>query len=273
MSPFVSSKKTYSPFAVHDELSYSDGMEEEQRKSILDKKIGDFVRSEIHRTGSFPAPFSDSVGIDRAQFRRLLNGTARWNTWHMEVVAEKLGIPVSDLFSESSTFRKHNQPPSLHISETQAVKRYEDTNKLSKENYIPIPLCGGKAAAGPPAEIREDEIESWVLIYASNQWMPNPQECYSCCEVYGWSMSPILEPGDIVAVDHAIRSPDQLDGKMTVFRINGGVTIKWLKWDKERGIVVGIPENREEKEHLVTLKGDEIDESIVGKVAWWWAKR
>ena len=37
--------------------------------------------------------------------------------------------------------------------------------------------------------------------------------------------------------------------------------------------MVGVPENKDEIDHLVILKGDEINEGIVGLVRWWWAKR
>jgi len=52
-----------------------------------------------------------------------------------------------------------------------------------------------------------------------------------------------------------------------------GVTIKWLKYLPEREMVVGMPENKDELDHVVTLQGEEVDNGIVGKVAWWWAKR
>ena len=47
--------------------------------------------------GLAKATFAKSIGIDDAQFRRLLNGVARWNTWHLDKVAEKLEVSVVDL--------------------------------------------------------------------------------------------------------------------------------------------------------------------------------
>ena len=85
-------------------------------------------------------------------------------------------------------------------------------------------------------------------------------------------MSPILKTGDVVAIDHSIRDPQELDKKMTAFIKDGGITIKWLKV-LEDGIVVGVPENKDDIDTLVHLKGKEINTGIVGKIAWWWAKR
>ncbi|MEW5722444.1 MAG: S24 family peptidase [Thermodesulfobacteriota bacterium] len=48
-------------------------------------------------------------------------------------------------------------------------------------------------------------------------------------------MWPILNDGDIVAIDHAERDPTHLDGKTAAFRLNGGVTIKWCRFPKEKG--------------------------------------
>ena len=128
-------------------------------------------------------------------------------------------------------------------------------------------------AAGAPAEVNDNDQEGWALIYASRDWMPNDPESYTCIHVRGKSMYPILSDGDIVAIDHAERDPRKLDGKMTAFRVNGGVTIKWLKFLPEKKTVIGIPENKDEIDHAVSLYGEEINDGIIGLVRWWWAKR
>lgn len=163
--------------------------------------------------------------------------------------------------------------PNLTVEFPPSLQRYHDSHPLSKENYIPIRLLDGTAAAGPPSEVDETETVSWVLIYNSREWMPNPPESYTCVKVHGESMYPILSDGDIVAVDHTVKDPHHLDGKMTVFRIDGGITIKWLKYFREKSLVVGVPENKDDFDHVISLVHEEIDTGIVGKVAWWWAKR
>lgn len=164
-------------------------------------------------------------------------------------------------------------PPEITIDFPQSMRRFAESHPISKEHYVPIRLVGGRAAAGLPTEVDESETESWVLIYRSNAWMPNSPDCYTCVTVQGHSMAPILADGDIVAIDHSVNDPSVLDRKMAAFRINGGVTIKWLKWFPEKGIVVGVPENKDDFDAVVTLEGKEINTGIVGKVSWWWAKR
>jgi phage repressor protein C with HTH and peptisase S24 domain len=183
-----------------------------------------------------------------------------------------LRVPLCELLGEPyHTIIK--SPPTLQIQKVDRFKRFDDT--FSSESYIPIRLLEGAAAAGSPTEVLDYEPENaqWVLIYASREWMPNNPEDYTCVKVSGQSMYPILSDGDIVAVDHAVKDPAVLDGKMAVFRIDGGITIKWLKYKKDLGVVVGIPENRDELDHVVMLSGPQINTGIVGKVAWWWSKR
>lgn len=164
-------------------------------------------------------------------------------------------------------------PPELHIQETPTFKAFSENHHFSKENYIPIRLLKDDIAAGAPSEIREWDVEGWALIYASKEWMPHDPENYTCCHVQGYSMWPILAPGDIVAIDHAEKDPEVLNNKMVAFKVNGGATVKWLRYFPEKGVVLGDPENRDEKDSTIVLKVDEARENIVGKVAWWWAKR
>ncbi len=178
--------------------------------------------------------------------------------------------PMDWFFGETETPKP---PPELVLQETPRFKTYSDKHRFSKEQYVPIRLLKDEIAAGLPAEIREHDVEGWVLIYASKEWMPHAPENYTCAHIRGYSMAPILEPGDIVAIDHAERDPETLHNKMVVFRDNSGVTVKWLRYVPEHRLVIGEPQNPAEKDSTIYLVGDEIHEKIVGKVAWWWGKR
>lgn len=185
--------------------------------------------------------------------------------------AEALGVSPCELIFGIK--QEQPPPPEITIDFPASMKRFAETQPISKEHYVPIRLLSGRAAAGQPLEVNEAGTESWVLIYRSREWMPNAPECYTCVQVQGQSMAPILADGDIVAVDHSIKNPAALDGQMVAFRINGGVTIKWLKWLKDQETVVGVPENKDDFDTVIMLRDDEIDTGIIGKIAWWWAKR
>jgi phage repressor protein C with HTH and peptisase S24 domain len=146
------------------------------------------------------------------------------------------------------------------------------------DHYVAVPLLADAVAAGAPAAVREQDVVSWAIIYRDRTWMPHGPENYTCCRIRGNSMWPVLGEGDIVAVDHKARPMElseikRYDGKMMAFRVDGGVTIKWLKYMPEQMLVLGLPENKDALDYMVSLKEQEIDRGIIGKVAWWWAKR
>jgi hypothetical protein len=126
--------------------------------------------------------------------------------------------------------------------------------------------------------VNESEVESWAIIYQGGRWLPHDAENYTCIRVRGKSIYPILDNGDIVAIDHAARPTDlehlkRLNGKIVVFQVNSGVIIKGLKFLKEKRTAIGIPGNHAELDYAVMLQGEEINQGIVGQVRWWWSKR
>lgn len=194
--------------------------------------------------------------------------------------SETYNVSVDWLLTGKATPTRGYEPPSLVVQEPPRGKLQRFSQDVAESgNYIPIPLLEDAVAAGAPAEITESDRNGWALIYASRKWLKNPPENYTCCHVRGRSMWPILDDGFIVAIDHTGMPPGSkralkaLDGEMVVFRVDGGITIKWLKFMQAKDEVVGLPHNRDEVDHLVVLKGEEINEGIVGKVAWWWGKR
>ena len=222
--------------------------------------------------GSNERQFAQSLGLKYTTLRSILDGGPQGPS--LAKVYEIMGnlAPQKAWYLITGTEPPSQpSPPTLNIQNVPRFKRFAD--EFRAESYIPVRLLRDAASAGAPVEVDDHDVDSWALIYASREWMPNDAENYTCIRVRGKSMYPILDNGDIVAIDHAERDPHHLDGKMTAFRVNGGVTIKWCKFFEERVQVVGIPENRDEIDHAVSLSGEEIDDGIIGMVRWWWAKR
>lgn len=169
------------------------------------------------------------------------------------------------------------RPPDLTIDLTPKLRAFSAQHPLSRNHYVPIRLLKDQIAAGHPTSIQPDNLDGWVLIYRSDEWMPHDPENYTCAHVRGYSMSPVLEPGDIVAIDHADRDAADLHNKMVVFREgavdDNYVTVKWLRYHKETNVIFAEPENRQERDTGFSISGSEAYERIVGRVAWWWAKR
>jgi hypothetical protein len=244
-------------------------VEKTDRITQLDGILGKNVAAILDRRGIGKSPFASSVGIDDAYFRKLLNGKRRWNTDLITKVSDGLRIAPEFLFNPEIPVA--NKPPSLNVHPTQKFKKFG--GQFAKENYLPVPLLKDPVAAGLPREVTESEIDGWALIYASNEWMPNDPEEYTCARISGYSMAPILEPGDIVSIDHLQRDPLKLQNKIVAFRHNGGVTVKWLRIYEDKHLVIGEPENRFEHQSTVVFDYDEAYDHIVGRIAWWWAKR
>jgi len=203
--------------------------------------------------------------------RNYLNGESVPKSDVLYNLANFFGKPMGWFFGEEFKVTKVVHPPALKIQEVPRFKKFAES--FSKDSYIPIRLMRDPVAGGHPLEVSEQDSEGWVLIYASKNWIPNDPEYYTCAHVQGRSMWPILGDGDIVAIDHMEKDPKRLDKSMVAFRVDGGVTIKWLKFFPEKSLVVGVPENKDEFDTVISLRGEEIDNGIVGRIAWWWAKR
>jgi hypothetical protein len=140
VSPHTSRKKTNSPFCSSDLLSYSPNMDEMKRKSQLDAQIGAFVKEELARRGLAEKPFALSVGIDDGQFRRLLKGQARWNTFHIDVVAAGLDFSPRDLLSGShSPGAPSNIPLELACPTVLLVSEGDTKPEIPLQDYYAAP--------------------------------------------------------------------------------------------------------------------------------------
>jgi len=140
---------------------------------------------------------------------------------------------------------------------------------VAPDDYLPLPLLKDEIAAGPPREIRDEDVEeSPALIYAS--WCPDPEDMV-CVRVRGDSMEPTLHDGDIVAVNHAARDPRRLKGKVVALRWEGGATVKRLIKVKT-GEYCGRPDNPASDEYVHVFP-EELDRVLIGKVEWWWGRQ
>lgn len=131
------------------------------------------------------------------------------------------------------------------------------------DHYAPVPLLRDAAAAGAARTITEGDIEGYVLVPYG--WCPDAQN-FSCLRVRGDSMTPILNDGAIVGVDHTQRDPAMLHHQMVAARYEDGVTIKWLEQQPDGGLLL-VPENKS----YPTLRLPRAEANpIIGSVSWSW---
>jgi SOS-response transcriptional repressor LexA len=136
------------------------------------------------------------------------------------------------------------------------------------DRLVPIPIARDPISAGSPREVREDPDGVAVIC---RDWAKNPQN-FTVVRVKGESMHPTIPDGSLVGIDHSRRDPRRLDGKVVAIRKNGEATIKRLLIVSD-DLALGMPDNKEEMDKTVVLQGEELNNAIIGKVAWWWGKQ
>jgi SOS-response transcriptional repressor LexA len=136
-----------------------------------------------------------------------------------------------------------------------------------KTQLVAIPLLNVRAGAhGEPGDkiFDLDKAPAEDMISAPAAWCPNPAYT-SCLRVKGVSMRPMMNDGDILAVDYSQTNHAQLDGKIVVaWHKDKGLSVS--RFRSYRGVEVLEAENRDYKS--VTL-GFDRDWRIVGRILWW----
>ena len=143
-------------------------------------------------------------------------------------------------------------------------KRPKGSPKLQ---LVAVPLLAVEAgtigqAGGQFADL--DTALAEEMVAAPAFWCPHPAQT-NCLRVKGTSMSPLINDGDIVAVDSSQTNPKELHRKIIVawHRENGLSLARFIAAD---GVQLLESENRNYSP--VTMEKDRKWQ-IVGKVLWW----
>ncbi len=109
-----------------------------------------------------------------------------------------------------------------------------------------------------------DSAPAEEMIAAPAFWCPNPVQT-NCLRVKGTSMSPLINDGDIVAVDGSQTDPEELNRKIVVaWHREGGLSL--ARFIAADGVHLLESENRDYSP--ITVEKDRKWQ-IVGKVLWW----
>jgi SOS-response transcriptional repressor LexA/DNA-binding XRE family transcriptional regulator len=143
-------------------------------------------------------------------------------------------------------------------------KRPKDSPKVQ---LVAIPLLDVHAGAlGEPgsSETNFQDAATEEMIAAPALWCTNPAET-NCLRVKGSSMSPLINDGDIVAVDGSLTNPDELSGKIVVawHRKSGLALARFIATE---GVHLLESENRS---YMPVRIERDREWRIVGKVLWW----
>lgn len=157
-------------------------------------------------------------------------------------------------------FEGSKMVPEIEEAAGKVVSRAFNENRKELDS---VPLLKDPVAAGNPRNITESDILD--RLPRSRRLMPRGGDLYAF-RVSGDSMAPIICDGYVVMIDAAQRDPKRLVGHMVAAREADGITIKWLRKDKDSYLLV--------PQHIspripVRIMRPEDDWAIVGEVVSW----
>jgi SOS-response transcriptional repressor LexA/DNA-binding XRE family transcriptional regulator len=157
--------------------------------------------------------------------------------------------------------------PDFDIVRAGSGRRNPATMEAIKPKMVAVPLLDVHAGAlGEPGSHQTNFADAMIdqMIAAPALWCLNPSET-NCLRVRGRSMSPLINDGDIVAVDGSVTDPKLLHGKIVVawHRETGLALARFLVID---GVHLLESENRE---YMPVPVEKDRNWRIVGKVLWW----
>lgn len=134
-------------------------------------------------------------------------------------------------------------------------------------DLVAVPLLSAHAAThGEVGDQHADlqQVPAEAVIATPALWLPNPSET-SCLRVRGSSMAPMIQDGDIIAVDSSQNDPSKLSGKIVVaLHSEQGLSLgRFLVVD---GTQILESENRQ---YEPIVLGKDRKWRIIGKVLWW----
>ena len=155
--------------------------------------------------------------------------------------------------------------PDFEIVFAGSGKKRAKNSKKAKLIAIPVlPIHAATRGEKGDDDIDLNQVSPDEMIAAPSVWCPNPAET-SCLRVRGSSMNPLIDDGDIVALDSSQTDPAKLNGKIVVawHREHGLSLSRFLRVE---GLQLLESENRE---YEPIVFGKDRDWRLVGRVLWW----
>jgi hypothetical protein len=188
-----------------------------------------------------------------------------WSFW------ERAGLRSADLSrmlpEGRGVLQKTKFPQFEIVVAGSGEKRPRVLKKLKKMRLIAIPVLPVHVATrGERGDHRTmlDRVSTDEMIAAPAVWCPNPADT-SCLRVRGSSMSPLINEGDIVAVDSSQSNPDELSGKIVVaWHREDGLSLS--RFLLANGIQLLESENRN---YQPVILSKDRNWRLIGKVLWW----
>jgi transcriptional regulator with XRE-family HTH domain len=185
--------------------------------------IGKRIRQIRKLRGLTQKSFAESLYISQNFLSEVESGKANPSTTLLALIEYRYKISKEWLMTGKGSIQAPGEEAGITSPELKIITPKEAKEHLKKsdrlDNFIPVPLLSDNAAAGQPAYINENDIEGYAIIYRS--WVKD-EKLHTAIRIRGDSMSPVLEQGFIVGLDHSQRDPKKLQGKMVAARCEEG---------------------------------------------------
>jgi peptidase S24-like protein/helix-turn-helix protein len=155
--------------------------------------------------------------------------------------------------------------PDFEIAVAGSDKKRAGDSKKIKLIAIPVlPIHAATRGQKGDDDIDLGQVSPDEMIAAPSIWCPNPAET-RCLRVRGSSMTPLIEDGDIVALDSSQTDPGELNRKIVVaWHPEHGLSLS--RFLRIEGLQLLESENRE---YEPIVFGRDRNWRLVGKVLWW----
>lgn len=238
-------------------------------KNLIEQALDILAKHLEKEYGGNKTAMSEAFGMNpkTGMLGKWLNGTRVPSMSSLSPILEKIGVTLNQKSSEADR--------DVCFVNAKVVPAGEHIRPPQAEDYIAAPLVG-EVGAGP-GYVAQDDVESWFLVYKHVPAIMHRRDLIAV-EIgrHSTSMSPLLNPGDIVLVDrddHSVERPGHI---MLVRDPDGSGMIKRVALNKDGDdwVIQFYSDNAAKNPPMIYRLGEDFDgditKAVVGRVIWAW---
>jgi hypothetical protein len=135
-----------------------------------------------------------------------------------------------------------------------------------RSDFVAVGLFPLSVLSNP--SFRTEKADQYILAF--RPWIPHPRDTFAV-RLEDDAMAPILPSGSIVAIDRAVKSPQQLQGKMIAACPDGVPMVRWLEISG-RHVILRPNAPAPEFPMIPVELGDKESSPVSGQVVWSWSR-
>ncbi|XPV77032.1 MAG: helix-turn-helix domain-containing protein [Desulfovibrio sp.] len=215
-----------------------------------------------------PSRMADQLGLSQSQISKLLNGRSMPRLDFVGELVDKLGGKIS--------FPNNAESTNKEDLDGDAVLNL--MGGVDAEDYLAVPLTSLGVAAKPEM-IREDDIESWVMVWRHHDAIRFKEHFVAIrVEAEDRSVLPMFGPNDMLLVDKTDNAPDP-SGRLMLVREPGTYGKAYVRRvaTRRKGndteLVFYTENSKDYPPQVYSLRehyGNNIQSALAGAIVWAW---